>query len=154
MNASGFFAHLAMTKQVLAFLVSLLVLLASQHCVAERAHLHTESVGRSTVAYHHHHDDHELTEHADTGSPEQDSDCGESTCFQRTSSAVTKIEIPQLDSRRVIPVALPLEGRHSIKINRVAEARPGYGTSSPEKLSPHTLLGDVSAPNAPPRSLL
>ena len=143
-----------MAKQVLVFLLSLLILLASQHCVAERVHLHTESLAHTTVTYHHHHDDHGLADHPNTDSPEQETECGDSACFQRTSSAVTKIEIPQLDSRNGILAVSFSEERYSFKTRRVSDVLQEYGASSPTQVSPRILLGTVSAPNAPPISLL
>jgi hypothetical protein len=143
-----------MAKQALVFLLSVLVLLASQHCVAERAHLHTKSLGSTTVTYHHHHDDHGLADHPNTDSPERETDCGDSACFQRTSSAVTKIKIPQLDSRNGILAVSSAEERFSFKTLRISEVLQEYGASPPEQISPRILLGTVSAPNAPPRSLL
>lgn len=138
-----------MTK-LLSCITAILILCASQHCVAEPIH---DFDGAPVTHHHHHSSGHQHTGDTDKHSHHSDDETNETACFRQIAPSINKSEslskvipAPTQDFIDVLHHILAVGTAESLFNNSVPlTVRTGNDPASP-------ILSLVSAPNAPPRA--
>lgn len=137
--------------RILSYITAILILHASQYCVAERIHDHDGA----PVSHHHHSLSHQHNGDFNQAPQHSDDEKGEGTCFQQIALSQAKTEslakftlVPAQDFAGFIYNFLRMT---TLKCSSKS-ALPPSSDSVPDPLPP--IFSLEAAPNAPPHSLI
>jgi hypothetical protein len=135
--------------KLLSCITAILILCASQHCVAERIHDHDGA----PVSHHHHSAGHQHTGDTDQHSHHSDDETNETACFRQVAPSLNKSE----SLSKVIPAQAQdfIDVLHHILAlgfteDQFDDSVPRRDGTGHDPTTP--ILSLESAPNAPPRT--